>query len=79
MKGRGVTTQAVMIDFMYHNIQPLKDRLAYLYTGGKDPTRLIDKAIIEEDVMIRVGMMLTDNIYNEGAPRPILLGILLRL
>lgn len=62
MKGRGVTTQAVMIDFMYCNIQPLKDRLAYLYTGGKDPTRLIDKAIIEEDVLLRVGMMLRDNI-----------------
>lgn len=40
LKDRGLTTNAVVIDFMFKNIQPLKDRVhpAYLYTRVRDPS-----------------------------------------
>jgi hypothetical protein len=40
LKDRGLTAEAVVADFVFKNIQPLKDRvyLAYLYTGVNDPT-----------------------------------------
>jgi hypothetical protein len=35
LRDRGLTVEAVVIDFIFKNIQPLKDRVypAYLYTG----------------------------------------------
>lgn len=38
LKDRGLTIEAVVIDFVLKNIQPLKDRVhpAYLYTGVRD-------------------------------------------
>jgi hypothetical protein len=41
LKDRGLTTEAVVVvDFVFKNIQPLKDRIypAYLYSGVNDPT-----------------------------------------
>jgi hypothetical protein len=40
LRDRGLTAEAVVVDFVFKNIQPLKDRvyLAYLYTGVNDPT-----------------------------------------
>jgi hypothetical protein len=37
-----LTTEAVVVDFVFKNIQPLKDRVypAYLYTGVNDPLEL---------------------------------------
>jgi hypothetical protein len=37
LKNRGLTAKAVVIDFVFKNIQPLKDRVhpTYAYTGGK--------------------------------------------
>jgi hypothetical protein len=41
LKDRGLTAEAVVIDFVFKNIQPLKDRVhpTYLYTGVKDPRK----------------------------------------
>jgi hypothetical protein len=40
LKDRGLTTEVVVIDFVFKNIQPLKDRVypTYLYTGVNDPS-----------------------------------------
>jgi hypothetical protein len=40
LKDRGLTAEAVVADFVFKNIQPLKDRVypAYLYTGINDST-----------------------------------------
>jgi hypothetical protein len=40
LKDRGLTAEAVVADFVFKNIQPLKDRVypTYLYTGVNDPT-----------------------------------------
>jgi hypothetical protein len=40
LKDRGLTAEAVVIDFVFKNIQPLKGRVypAYLYTGINDST-----------------------------------------
>jgi hypothetical protein len=50
LKSRGLTVQAVVIDFVYRNIQPLKDRVhpAYLYTRAKDPTQVTDRFFFEK-------------------------------
>jgi hypothetical protein len=41
LKDRGLTAEAVVIDFVFKNIQPLKDRVhpTYLYTRVKDPRK----------------------------------------
>jgi hypothetical protein len=38
LKDRGLTVEVVVIDFVFKNIQPLKDRVypAYLYNGVND-------------------------------------------
>jgi hypothetical protein len=48
LKARDLTTEAVVIDFVFKNIQPLKDRVhpVYLYIGVRDPSRVIDKQIV---------------------------------
>ncbi len=42
LKERGLTAEAVVTDFVFKNIQPLKDRAypAYLYRGLADSTRV---------------------------------------
>jgi hypothetical protein len=42
LKDKGLTAEAVVADFVFKNIQPLKDRVypAYLYTGINDSTRV---------------------------------------
>jgi hypothetical protein len=45
LKDRGLTAEAVVADFVFKNIQPLKDRVypAYLYTGVNDHTRITNR------------------------------------
>ena len=52
LKENGLTAHAVVIDFVYRCIQPLKDRIypAYLYVGASDPTRETTQVMIEESV-----------------------------
>jgi hypothetical protein len=42
LKHKGLTAEAIVIDFVFKSIQPLKDRvyLAYLYTGANNPLGL---------------------------------------
>jgi hypothetical protein len=70
LKDRGLTVEAVVVDFVFKNIQPLKDRVypAYLYTGVNDPIRITNKRISEDDVLSRVDSMLRGKVSNAGAP-----------
>jgi hypothetical protein len=45
LKDRGLTAEAVVADFIFKNIQPLKDRVypAYLYTDINDSTRVTNR------------------------------------
>jgi hypothetical protein len=53
LKDGGLTTEAVVVDFVFKNIQPLKDRIypAYLYTGVNDSTRVTKRRIPNEDLL----------------------------
>jgi hypothetical protein len=53
LKERALTTEAVVADFIFKNIQPLKDRAypAYLYSGITDSTRVTNKKIPTEDLV----------------------------
>jgi hypothetical protein len=53
LKERGLTVEAMVTDFIFKNIQPLKDRayLAYLYSGITDSTRVTNKKIPTEDLV----------------------------
>jgi hypothetical protein len=55
-----MTDEAVVADFVFKNIQPLKDRVypTYLYTGVNDPTRITNRQISDEDLLSRIGLML---------------------
>jgi hypothetical protein len=70
LKDRGPTAEAVVADFVFKNIQPLKDRVypAYLYTGVNDPTRITNRRIHDEDLLSRIDLMLRGKIVNAGAP-----------
>jgi hypothetical protein len=70
LKDNGLTVEAVVIDFVFKNIQPLKDRvyLAYLYTRVNDPSRVTNKHLSEANVLKRVEMMLRCAIAYVGAP-----------
>jgi hypothetical protein len=70
LKDRGLIVEAVVIYFVFNNIQPLKDRVhpAYLYIGVRDPARVTDRRILEEDILGRVEMMLRGVIVNDSAP-----------
>ena len=70
LKERGLTAEAVVADFIFKNIQPLKDRAypAYLYSGINDSTRVINKKIPTEDLVSRLDMILRGRISNVGAP-----------
>jgi hypothetical protein len=63
LKERGLTVEAVVADFVFKNIQPLKDRAypAYLYSGITDSTRVTNKKIPTEDLVSRL-----DNPEGQG-------------
>ena len=77
LRNRGLTAEAVVVDFVFKNIQPLKDSVypTYLYTGVNDPTQITNKRISEEDVLSRVDSMLRGKASNASAPLCILPGI----
>ncbi|KAJ1256650.1 hypothetical protein BS78_K338200 [Paspalum vaginatum] len=71
LKNRGLTGMAVAIDFVYHGIQPLKDRvkLACFYSGEDDRTREVNRQVTREEIAIRVRSFFTGRVTNNGAPR----------
>jgi hypothetical protein len=70
LKERGLTAEAVVADFVFKNIQPLKDRAypAYLYSGVTDSTRVTNKRIPAVDLVSRLEMILRGKVSNIGAP-----------
>jgi hypothetical protein len=70
LKERGLTVEAVVADFVFKNIQPLKDRAypAYLYSGVTDSTRVTNKRIPAVDLVSRLEMILRGKVSNIGAP-----------
>ena len=70
MKERGLTVEAVVADFVFKNIQSLKDRTypAYLYSGITDSTWVTNKKIPNEDLLSRLDMILRGRVSNVGAP-----------
>jgi hypothetical protein len=70
LKKRGLTTEVVVADFVFKNIQPLKDRAypAYLYSGITDSTQVTDRKIPTEDLVRRLDMILRGKVSNAGAP-----------
>jgi hypothetical protein len=70
LENRGLTAEAIVVDFVFKDIHPLKDRVypAYLYTGVNDPFRVTNKKKSEENVLSRVDLMLRGKILNVGAP-----------
>jgi hypothetical protein len=70
LKERGLTAEAVVADFVFKNLQPLKDRVhpAYLYRGLADSTRVINKRIPSADLVSRLEMILRGKVSNVGAP-----------
>jgi hypothetical protein len=70
LKERGLTTEAVVADFVFKNIQPLKDRAcpAYLYRGLADSTRVTNRRIPAVDLVNRLEMILRGKVSNVGAP-----------
>jgi hypothetical protein len=70
LKERGLTVEAVVVDFVFKNLQPLKDRayLAYLYSGITDSTRVTNRRIPAKDLVSRLDMILRGKVSNVGAP-----------
>jgi hypothetical protein len=70
LKERGLTAEAVVVDFIFKNIQPLKDRAypAYLYSGITGSTRVTNKEISTEDLVSRLDMILRGKVSNVSAP-----------
>jgi hypothetical protein len=70
LKERGLTAEAVVADFVFKNIQPLKDRacLAYLYRGLADSTWVTNRRIPVVDLVNRLEMILRGKVSNVGAP-----------
>jgi hypothetical protein len=60
LKERGLIAEAVVADFVFMNIQPLKDRAysAYWYSGVTDSTRVTNRRIPDEDLVSRLDMIL---------------------
>jgi hypothetical protein len=69
-KERGLTAEAVVADFIFKNIQPLKDRAypTYLYRGLADSTRVTNRRIPAVDLVNRLEMILRGKVSNIGAP-----------
>jgi hypothetical protein len=70
LKERGLTAEAVVADYVFKNIQPLKDRayLAYLYSGVTDSTWVTNKRIPAVDLVSQLEMILRGKVSNIGAP-----------
>jgi hypothetical protein len=70
LKDRGLNAEAVVADFVFKNIQPLKDRVypTYLYTRVNDSTRVTNRRIPNEDLLNRLDLMLRGRVLNVGAP-----------
>jgi hypothetical protein len=70
LKERGLTAEAVVADFVFKNIQSLKDMTypAYLYSSINDSTRVLNKRIPTEDLASRLDMILRGRVSNVGAP-----------
>jgi hypothetical protein len=70
LKERGLTAEVVVADFVFKNIQPLKDRAypTYLYSGVTDSTRVTNKMIPAVDLVSRLEMILRGKVSNIGAP-----------
>jgi hypothetical protein len=69
LKERGLTAETVVADFVFKNIQPLKDRAypAYLYRGLADSTRVTNRRILAADLVNRLEMILRGKVSNVGA------------
>jgi hypothetical protein len=70
LKERGLTAEVVVANFVFKNIQPLKDRAypAYLYRGLADSTRVTNRRIPVVDLVSRPEMILRGKVSNSGAP-----------
>jgi hypothetical protein len=70
LKERGLTAEAVVADFVFKNIQPLKDRAypTYLYSGVTDSTRVTNKRIPAVDLVSQLKMILRGKVSNISAP-----------
>jgi hypothetical protein len=70
LKERGLTEEVVVTDFIFKNIQPLKDRAypTYLYRGLADSTRVTNRRIPAVDLVSRLEMILRGKVSNIGAP-----------
>jgi hypothetical protein len=70
LKERGLTAEAMVADFVFKNIQPLKDRAypAYLYRGLADSTRVTNRRIPAVDLVSRLEMILRGKVSNIRAP-----------
>jgi hypothetical protein len=70
LKERGLTAEVVVADFVFKNIQPLKDRMypAYLYSTITDSTQVTNKKIPTDVLLSRLDMILRGKISNVGAP-----------
>jgi hypothetical protein len=70
LKERDLTSEVVVTDFVFKNIQPLKDRAypAYLYSGVTDSTRVTNRRIPVKDLVSRLDMILRGKVSNVGAP-----------
>jgi hypothetical protein len=70
LKDRGMTTEVAVVDFVFKNIQPLKDRVypAYLYTGVNDPTQITNRQIPYENLLSQLDLMLRGKVSNASAP-----------
>jgi hypothetical protein len=70
LKDRGLTAEAVVANFVFKNIQPLKDRVypAYLYTRINDSTRVANRQIPNDDLLSQLDMILRGRVSNAGAP-----------
>jgi hypothetical protein len=70
LKDRGLTAEAMVTDFVFKNVQPLKDRAypAYLYRGLADSTQVTNRRIPAVDLVSRLEMILRGKVSNVGAP-----------
>jgi hypothetical protein len=69
LKERGLIAEVVIADFVFKNIQPLKDMTypAYLYSRITDSTRVTNMKIPTEDLVSRLDMILRGKVSNVGA------------
>jgi hypothetical protein len=69
LKEKGLTAEAVVADFVFKNIHPLKDRAypAYLYHGITDLTQVTNRRIPAVDLVSRLEMILRGKVPNIGA------------